>query len=203
MTTADFNFRPSELRKLRSLSTPPKIQRFLDSIPYHVGETAWSPRRVLCERTAHCLEGAIFAAGALRVNGYPPLLVDLEAVRDSDHVIAVFQNEGCWGAIAASNFSGLRYREPVYRSLRELTMSFFDDYFNLLGERTLRRFSRPVNLQRFDRLHWMTTDEEVWFIPEHLVDIPHVGLLTKASEKQLVRVSATRLAAGKVGAVGH
>ncbi len=200
---SDFNLLPSELRKLRSLSTPSKIQRFLDAIPYHVAETAWSPRRVLRERTAHCLEGAIFAAAALRVNGYPPLLLDLEAVRDSDHVIAVYQRESCWGAVAASNFSGLRYREPVYRSLRELAMSYFDDYFNLMGERTLRRFSRPVNLQRFDRLNWMTTDEEVWFIPEHLVDILHTELLTKASQKQLVRVSARRLAAGKLGAVGY
>jgi hypothetical protein len=100
-------------------------------MPYHLAGTAWSPRRVLRERTAHCLEGAVFAAAALRVLGFPPLLLDLEAVQDTDHVVAVFRSRGHWGAIAKSNFSGLRYREPVYRSVRELIMSYFDGYINL------------------------------------------------------------------------
>ena len=142
---------------LRALRSPWGIQRALDAMPYHAAGTAWSPRRVLRERTAHCLEGAVFAAAALRVLGFPPLLLDLEAVQDTDHVIAVFRLRGHWGAIAKSNFSGLRYREPVYRSVRELVMSYFDGYINLRGERTLRAFSRPVNLARFDRSHpdWM------------------------------------------------
>ena len=101
---------------------------------------------------------------------------------DDDHVLAIFQVDGLWGSIAKSNYSGLRYREPVYRSLRELAMSYFNDYFNLRGERTLRAFSRPVNLSRFDRRNWMTTEEDLWFIPEHLVDprggylVPDLGL---------------------------
>ncbi len=120
-------------------------------MPYHLAGTAWSPRRVLRERTAHCLEGAVFAAAALRVLGFPPLLLDLEAVQDTDHVVAVFRSRGHWGAIAKSNFSGLRYREPVHRSLRELVMSYFEGYINLRGDRTLRAYSRPVDLARFDR----------------------------------------------------
>lgn len=122
---------PAELRKLRGLQTPHGIQRALDNMPYHLADSAWSPRRVLRENTSHCYEGALFAAAALRVIGYPPLILDLEAQHDTDHVIAVYQVDGHWGALAKSNYTGCRYREPVYRSLRELTLSYFDTYFNL------------------------------------------------------------------------
>ena len=118
-------------------------------------------------------------------SGYPPLLVDLEAVRDDDHVLAVFRRGGHWGALAKSNYSGLRYREPVYRTLRELAMSYFEHYFNLKGEKTLRRYSRPVNLARFDRIGWMTSEEDVWAIPEHLVTISHTPLLSREQERSL------------------
>src|SRR5512135_2217161 len=114
-----FGFTPAEYRKLRSLKTPDGIQRFLDAMPYHLAPTAWSPQRVLNERTAHCLEGAIFAAAALRVIGYPPLLWDLEADQDTDHVLAIFKVRGHWGAVAKSNWTGCRFREPIHRSLRE------------------------------------------------------------------------------------
>src|SRR6185436_20519427 len=124
-------FSPRERRVLAALRTPAGVQHALDAMPYHLASTAWSPRRVLQERTAHCLEGAIFAAAALRVLGFPPLLWDLEAVNDTDHVLAIFKVRGCWGAVAKSNFSGCRYREPVYRTLRELAMSYFNIYFNL------------------------------------------------------------------------
>ena len=116
---------PRELRKLRSLKDPYGIQKHLDAMPYHLADTAWSPRRVLAENTSHCLEAAIFAAAALRANGYPPLIMDLEATRDTDHVLAVYRVDGNWGAVAKSNYNGLRYREPVYRSLRELALSYF------------------------------------------------------------------------------
>jgi hypothetical protein len=181
-------FSPSELRALKALKTPVGIQRFLDSIPYHLAGTAWSPRVVLRERTAHCLEGAIFAAAALHVLGFPPLILDLEADQDTDHVLAVFKLRGHWGAIAKSNFAGCRYREPVYRTLRELALSYFHVYFNLRGERTLRRYSQPVNLGRFDRRNWMTTDKGIWFIAEHLVDIPHRPLLKPGLKKHLTRI---------------
>jgi len=188
MTTDYSDFTPSELRKLRSMKDPHGIQKFLDDLPYHLEDTAWSPRKVLAEETAHCLEGAIFAAAALRVNGYPPLLLDLEAEYDTDHVIAIFRHDGCWGAVAKSNYAGCRWREPVYRTLRELALSYFNSYFNLRRERTLRRYSLPVNLKRFDRQNWMTTAQPVWFIVYYLFDIKHFPLLTRAQEKRLHRL---------------
>ena len=157
-STNDFGFTPSELRKLRALKTPAGIQKFLDGLPYNLNYTARSPKKVLKDRTASCLEGGIFAAAALRILGFPPLIFDLEAEQDTDHVVAIFKVRSHWGAVAKSNFTGCRYREPVYRSLRELAMSYFNIYFNLRGERTLRRYSRPVNLARFDCLNWMATD---------------------------------------------
>jgi hypothetical protein len=190
---------PSELRKFRSLKTPVGVQRFLDEMPYHIAQTAWSPRVVLRKRTAHCLEGAIFAAAALRVLGYPPLLLDLEADNDTDHVLAVFKLRGHWGALAKSNFTGCRYREPIYRTLRELALSYFHIYFNLRGERTLRRYSRPVNLARFDKIEWMTSEEDIWEIPNHLCDIPHTSLLGPAQIKNLTRVDPRSVRAEMVG----
>ena len=181
-------FTPSELRQLRALKTPAGVQRFLDELPYHLAGTAWSPRTVLREKTAHCLEGATFGAAALRVLWFPPLILDLEADQDTDHVLAVFKMRGHWGAVAKSNFAGCRYREPVYRTLRELALSYFNTYFNLRGERTLRRYSRPVNLSRFDQRNWMTSDKEIWFVAEHLCDIPHQPLLRRGLEKHLTRV---------------
>jgi hypothetical protein len=174
-------------------------------MPYHVAATAWSPRRVLRERTAHCLEGAVFAAAALRALGFPPLLLDLEAVQDTDHVVAVYRQRGHWGAVGKSNFSGLRYREPVYRSVRELVLSYFESYMNLRGERTLRAYSRPINLARFDRTHpgWMTSADDLWWIPEHLAGVPHTRLLTGAMTRTLSRVDRRSLAAGLVGYRAH
>jgi hypothetical protein len=205
LTQSQAGFSPRELRTLRALRSPQGIQRTLDAMPYHLASTAWSPRRVLRERTAHCLEGAIFAAAALRVLGYPPLLLDLEAVQDVDHVIAVFRKDGHWGAIAKSNFSGVRYREPIHRTLRELAMSYFEGYINLRGERTLRAFSRPVNLARFDRLHpgWITSEANLWWIPECLVDAPHTPLLTPAMIRGLSRVDRRSLQAALVGRRTH
>ena len=114
------------------------------------------------------------------MNGYPPLVLDLEAVRDVDHVIAVFRERGHWGAVAKSNFAGLRFRAPIYRSLRELALSYFESYYNLRGERTLRGYSRPLNLSRFDHLDWMTSEKSVWAIAEHLVTVSHVPLVPRA-----------------------
>jgi len=171
---------PQEMRLLRSLSTPWKIQKYLDDLPYNKefgGETCRSPRRTIRDQTAHCFEAALLAAIALNVNGQPPLILDLESVRDDDHVIAVFRMDGRWGAMAKSNYSGLRFREPVYLTLRELVMSYFEHYYNPRGEKTLRAFSRPVNLKRFDTLNWATAEEDVWEIPEYLTTIRHTPVL--------------------------
>src|SRR5579871_3145622 len=106
MTETHESFSRSEVRKLRTLKDPYGIQKFLNAQPYHLADTAWSPRRVLREDTSHCFEGALFAAAALRVNGYPPLIIDLEAEHDTDHVIAVYKQRGHWGSIANSNYTG-------------------------------------------------------------------------------------------------
>jgi hypothetical protein len=183
-----FNLNPEEIRLLRGLSTPHKIQKYLDDLPYNKerdGETCRSPRRVIRDSTAHCFEAALLAAAALRVNGRPPWILDLESVRDDDHVIGIYREYNCWGAIAKSNYSGLRFREPVYRSLRELVMSYFEHYYNLAGEKTLRAYSRPVSLVRFDRINWMTAEEDLWEIPEYLVRIPHTKILTSHKRMQM------------------
>jgi hypothetical protein len=195
-------FTARQLRLLRSLNTPIKIQRFLDSLPYHHGNTVWSPKRALEERTAHCLEGAIFAAAALRVNGWPALLWDLESIRDTDHVLALYRVRGFWGCIGMSNYAGLRFREPIHRSLRELAISMFDGYFNYGGERTLRAYAtRPVDLRRFDHLGWMTSAEDLWYIPEYLCEIHHTPLLQPWMAKRLNYVGKRSLRAGLHGAV--
>ena len=182
------------------------IQRFLDEeIAYNKetgGATCRSPRRVLRDRTAQCMEGALFAASALRFLGHPPLLLDLEATRDSDHVLAIYKRNGAWGALAKSNFSGLRSREPVYRTLRELAISYFEHYFNLRRQKTLRRFSRPVDLRRFDARDWERSEDFVWFVPEYLCEIPHTPLLTPRQERALTLVDHRLFNAGKLGAAG-
>jgi len=182
----NFGFNKDELHRLRRLSTPEKIQEYLEDLPYNKereGDTCRSPRRVIRLNTAHCFEGALFAAAALRVNGRPPLILDLEAVRDDDHVITVYRFNECWGAIAKSNYAGLRFRNPVYRNVRELVMSYFEHYYNLDGEKTLRAYSRPVNLSRFDSINWMTAEEDLWAIPEYLCEIPHTPILNGASRR--------------------
>ena len=189
----------------RRLNTPVKIQAFLDAIPYNTekdGDTFRSPRRVLQDQTANCIEGAVLAAAAMRVQGEPPLIMDLTAVRDEDHVIAVFRRRSLWGSIATSKFTGLRYREPVYRSLRELAMSYFEHYFNLAGERTLRGHGRPVNLGRFDKLEWMTSDEDLWPIAEHLERIPHVTLVPGVVGQRLTPLDQQLKAAGTLNHPG-
>jgi hypothetical protein len=193
---------PGERRTLRSLSSPFKIQRFLDDLPYNLelhGYTCYSPRLVLRHRSAHCMEGAMLGAMALRLLGHPPLVIDLEAVRDTDHVVAVYRVNGRWGALAKSNYAGLRSREPVYRSLRELAMSYFEHYFNPAKEKTLRTYSRPVNLARFDRQGWMTTCEELWDVPEYLCTVRHFPLFPRVCEKRLSRMDRRLFEANCVG----
>src|SRR5260370_5657171 len=199
MPRALTNLTAKELASFRGrLDLPPKIQQFLDGIPYNTDdevETFRSPRGVLRDQPANCIEGAVPAAAALRVRGEPPLIMDLTAVHDEDQVIAVFGWRGLWGAIATSKFTGLRDREPVYRTLRELAMSYFEHYFNLNGERTLRGHGRPVNLARFDPLHWLTSAVDLWPIAEHLERIPHVALVPSGAARRLTRVSARLWAA--------
>ncbi len=198
-----FGLSPQNLRTLRALKTPARIQKFLDALEYQYADTAWSPERALREGKGHCFEGAMLAAAALRVNGYPPLLMDLEAVRDDDHVIALYRDRGLWGGIAKSNFAGLRFRAPIYRTLRELAVSYFEHYYNLRGERTLRAYSQPVNLARLDRLHWMTAEEDVWFVAEALITARHYPLFPHKVARSLPRLDRRSFQAGMHGWVKH
>jgi hypothetical protein len=197
------NFNGRERKILSSLNTPAKIQRFLDcQLGYNVepnGHTCYSPRMTMRTGVAHCMEGALFAATALRAHGHPALLVDLEAVRDTDHVLAVYRVNGHWGAVAKSDYSGLRSREPVYRTVRELALSYFEHYFNPAGEKTLRSYSRPVNLSRFDAIGWETREGDVWEIPNYLCDVPHTRILTPAMERRIARMDERLYKAGRLG----
>ena len=193
-------FTRQERAVFRKLVSPEKIQRFLDEeIAYDPSVSCRSPRLLLRERRGHCVEGSLLAATALRLLGHPPLVLDLQAQRDDDHVITLFRRDGLWGAIAKSNYSGLRYREPVYKTLRELAMSYFEHYFNSRGERTLRGYSRPINLSQFDRTGWMTSEEHPWHIPNYLTTVSHTQLIPRKAVGKLTRQDPRLKAANEFG----
>ena len=188
-----------ERAALRRLSTPRRIQDLLDQFAYRDGDRPAPPRRALAERRAHCLDGALLAAAALRFHGLPPLLLDLRAVQDTDHVIAVFRERGAWGAIAKSNFIGLRYREPIHRTLRELALSYFEPYYNLRRQRTLREYSaRPLDLRRFGRMPWEFDEKAPSHIAEVLDDAWHRALLTPAQVRRLTTLDRRSCQAGMI-----
>lgn len=177
---------PAEEQSIfRTLTSPAEIQAYIDNIEYNSSSETRSPLWMMKKKRAHCLEGAIFAAAALEQIGYPPLILDLRAHDDDDHVIAVFKLDGYWGAIAKSNFTTLRYREPVYRNLRELAMSYFDLYFNTLGDKSLRAYSLPHNLNRFNKINWRSTENDLEDIGYYLDKVHHFPLV---NEKQIRRL---------------
>lgn len=185
----------------RRTRSPWQIQQLLDEIPYSTDSMYRSPRRVLLDRRAHCVDGALLAAALLRRLGHPPLISWIHAVNDDGHMVALFRRDRFWGAVAKSNVVGLRYREPVYRSLRELMMSFFSDYWNTKGQRTMRGYTRPVNLARFDHLHWMTEETGLDYILD--VDLERrsiIPVVPPGFEHRLVPVDARTLRAGLTGA---
>ena len=193
---------PEERRILRSLTTPAKIQDFVNGLRYRVlgnNETSYSPRMVLKHRQAQCIEGAIFAAAALRLQGFKPLILDLEAADpDYDHVVAVFQIHGHWGAISKTNHGVLRYLEPVYKTIRELAMSYFHEYFlQSTRGKTMRAFSKPVDLSRFDKHDWETSEDDIWYIAEHLTRIPHTPILTRSQLARLRKADAIEAKMGE------
>ena len=146
----NFGLTKKELKLFKSLNIPSKIQDFINKIPVNFeenGDTCLSPRTILKKNKCHCIEAAILAALILRVNNEKPLLVDLEANnKDYDHVITVFKRDGKWGAISKTNHAVLKYREPIYNSIRELVMSYFHEYFDDNGRKNLRSYSLPVDL---------------------------------------------------------
>ena len=189
-----------ERQAISRLTTPAKIQAFLDDIPYSSEERYRSPLTVLRDRCGHCFDGALFAAALLRRLGHAPRILDmLPNKRDDDHVLALFQRDGYWGALAKSNFAGLRFREPVYRTLRELVLSYFEDYYNSAGEKTLRGYTVPLNLAAYDKIHWMTRDDRLDDIGVRLSKIRTVKLLTPRMVAALNRVDERSYQAGMLG----
>ncbi len=194
----------SERKVLRGLTTPYAIQQYLEQCAYRSESSvaeffSKSPRGVMREQRAHCFEGALFAAAALQEIGYAPLIIDLVAVRDDDHVIAPFLYKKRWGSVSKSNFPLLLFREPVYKNLRELVMSYFDFYFNNEGEKTLREYSLPLNLQRFDSRNWRTSDENMEYLTPALERKPHFRLISREMERRMATVEGRVYAAGFTG----
>jgi len=193
----NFFWTKEELQIIKKLSTPIKIQQFLDSIAYSTESRYRSPRAVLKDRKAHCFDGAVFAAAMLERIGFQPLIVDMQAVRDDDHVIAIFKKNGRVGAIAKSNFVGLRFREPVYRDVRELVMSYFEPFYNMNKEHSLRQFSVPLNLKKYKNFQFDNDVMEV--IGLKLSYIPVTKLLTPPMIRALNPIDERSFKAGMLG----
>ncbi len=183
------HFTNQEIELLKTLDTPQKIQDYLDTMPPNFepnGDECRSPLTAMRTNTAHCIEAAMFGAMVLHLHGHKALLVDLTAnTKDDDHVLAVFKKNGLWGAIAKSNHYCNGYRDPVYKSIRELVMSYFHEYLNYAGEKTLRSYAGPLDLSKYDKQHWMTSSKDVWVIPKALVALPHKRLFTRNQERYL------------------
>ena len=189
-TREDLGLTKAEFAVLRRLSTPEKIQRFLNGLQQNFerdGETCNAVREVLRTRRAHCIEGAVVAAAALWVHGERPLMLDLQAVKDVDHVVIVFRRHGCWGAISKTNGIGLRWRDPIYRSLRELAMSWFHEYYNKRNRKTLRTYSVPYDLRRMAPADWVTAEEGAWDLVDNLTSLRHYKLATAAQLRHVAR----------------
>ena len=189
----------TERRALARLDSPAAIQAFLESVPYSTDDRYRCPLSVLRERRAHCYDGAVFAAALLRRIGCPPRIVNLFAERDDEHLLAVFQLAGHWGAVAKSNFVGLRFRSPVYRTQRELVLSYFDVYYNLERLRSLRSYTRPLSLASFDALHWMFDDAAMQRIAERLDSLKRIPLLTAQMVTRLNLIDERSYRAGMLG----
>ncbi|HEX6692006.1 MAG TPA: hypothetical protein VF110_12775 [Burkholderiales bacterium] len=186
----DLGLGQAEFALLRRLDTPQKIQAFLYGLRQNFepgGDTCRPVRAVLAARRAHCIEGAMLAACALWVHGEPPLLMDMRAVRDFDHVVALFRRRGCWGAISKTNGVGLRWRDPVYRTLRELAMSYFHEYTNKLSHKTLREYSVPYDLRRIDPAIWINGNKNAWSVCEALDELRHFPLVNGHHMKSVSR----------------
>ncbi len=201
MKEFDRAFTQSERRVIDRLTTPIRVQTFLDELPYSVESDYRCPLRVLRDRVAHCFDGALFGAAAMRRLGHPPLIVNMLANdRDDDHMLALYRRDGHWGAVAKSNFAGLRFREPVYRTLHELVMSYFEQFYNVEHKKTLRSYTVPLNLKTFDKFDWITSDGPLERIGKRLDEIRKVHLLTRRMIAGLSLVDERSYQAGLLGA---
>ncbi len=200
---AEFEERlPQTLRAaFRGLESPAAVQEYLDSIPYRAEELDRSPLRVMMDGQAHCLDGGIMAALALWRIGFRPLILDLVPApkSDDDHVLAVFQVEGTWGALAKSNYPNLRSREPVHRNLRELAMTYFEFYFNLQREKTLRAYTRPLDLRHFQDPSWMWDEAGIRKVTKRLYSLKPIPLISETSAEKLNLSDKRTYMAGTLG----
>ena len=190
-----------EARRIAGLTSPLKIQAFLDTIEYSEQVRYRCPLTVLRDMKGHCFDGAVFAAAMLRRIGHPPLILDIiPNDNDDDHILALYKVNGHWGAVAKSNYTGLRFREPIHRSVRELIVSYFEVFFNAIGEKTMRAYTRPLNLKEFDKLHWEINDESLDAIGERLDEIQKIRPLTPAMIRNLSFADERSVKAGLMGA---
>jgi hypothetical protein len=192
---------PQEKKLLDAIRNPADIQAFLDTIPYSAEEMNRSPLQVLRDRQAHCLDGGLFAAALLRRQGFPPQILDLQPDpgQDDDHVLVLFKINACWGAVAQSNYTGLRYREPIHHTLRELVLSYFEDFYNGFAKKTLRYYTRPINLKKFDRQGWMLSSAGVDAVEKYLKSVKLITLITPAQASRLITVDELSFQAGRIG----
>ena len=191
-----------EKKLIRSLTTPAKVQDFLNSIPFNFEQnrvdTAKSPIRVLRERNAHCIEGALLGAYIFSQHGRQPLLIDLKTIKgDFEHVISPFESHGFWGALSKTNHAVLRYREPVYKTVRELVLSYFHEYFLSDGRKTLRSYSQPLNLNQFGTT-WPMREDDLWDIDAKLTSVRHYDIAPAAIIKNLRHAEPIEIEAGKI-----
>ncbi|MSR86526.1 hypothetical protein EXS74_03975 [Candidatus Woesearchaeota archaeon] len=198
-----YGFNPKEIKLFKTLNTPRKVQNFIDKIPINfepTGDTFISPREVLLQNRAHCIEAACLAAAILRFHGYPPLIVDLTSKEgDEDHVIAVFKQHGHWGAISKTNHAVLRYREPIYKNIRELVMSYFHEYIqNATKKKTLRSYTNPINLNQFDTKGWTTDEKDLWYIVDKIFATKHLKILNRKQIATLRKADDIEVEAGEV-----
>jgi hypothetical protein len=192
----------AEQRQVAELTSPNKIQLFLDNFTYSSEEMYRCPLQILRDGVAHCFDGALFATAMLRQIGYPPLILDMVPNdRDDDHILALYKVDDHWGAVAKSNFVGLRYREPIYRSLRELVMSYFEQYYNVMREKTLRAYTLPLNLKTFDKFNWMTSDDHLDRIATKLDQLKRIPVITSAMETGLSLLDQRSYQTGLTGSI--
>ena len=195
-------FTRKEITLMQKLDTPAKIQDFLNALKFNFeekGETLKSPIMILRKRNAHCMEGALLGAYILSLHGFLPLILHLQTTKDDfDHVISPFKQYGLWGALSKTNHAVLRYREPVYKDIHELVMSYFHEYFlNKNGKKTLRRYSRPLNLNIFGR-SWVVADDDLWQIDKALDKIKHYNIIPKIVSKNLRKAEKIEIKAGEI-----
>lgn len=182
------------------LKNPEKIQKFLNELKYNFDYTVCrSPRKVLESRTAYCLEGALFAASAMQYHGYKPLLLDMRPTKsDYDHVVALFKQDGYWGALSKTNHAVLRYRDPIYKNMRELVLSYFHEYFLDNGIKTLKDYSVPIDLSKIDKRQWQTSDDDLWDVIDFIDEAKHIKILSDKQRKNLRKADDVEIEAGKI-----